>query len=292
MDANNAVEELQVATGWKDISLVGESIVLRFDIQEMKCITGLKQGTDCLYLEFDEFKQIPISFLVTQGNTVHQYWTIGNRLHRTGDLPAYVAYDPDKDRILRRWYWNGLKHRLTGPAQEMTKGFKVADIDGFSNFYQETWDYMTLEWFQEGFPSRFPYCAKATLEEGQRIKNKTTNRVQSPREDLPALVVENCTLEWDNFKPNQEFRPVKAMIMELRELHNSDGEITGRECSQCDFTWQRGEDIFPAQQHTAFNEVFKCDLFPLIDLWGPFYREEDTEFILITEFNRIDGSSK
>ena len=291
MDANNIVGEMQIATGWKDISLVGESIVLRLDIEEMKCITGLKQGNDCLYLEFEDFKQIPISFLVTQGNTVHQYWTIGDRLHRTRDLPAYVAYDPDKDRIIRRWYWNGLKHRTTGPAQEMTKGFKVTDIDGFSNFYQETWNYMTLEWFQEGFASRFPYCAKATLEEGQRIKNKTTNRVQSPRKDLPALVVESCTLEWDNFNPSMEFRPVSATILELRELNDGE-QVTGRECSLCDFTWQRGSDVFPAHEHTAFNETFKHDLFPLIDLWGPFYREEDTEFILITEFNRIKEDSK
>jgi len=291
MDANNIVGEMQIATGWKDINLVGDSIVVRLDIAEMKCITGLKQGNDCLYLEFEEFKQIPISFLVTQGDTVHQYWTIGQRLHRTNDLPAYVSYDPDNDRIIRRWYWNGLKHRTTGPAQEMTKGFKVSDIDGFSDFYQETWDYMTLEWFQEGFASRFPYCAKATLEEGQRIKNKTTNRVQSPRKDLPALVIESCTLEWDNFNPSMEFRPVSATIMELRELNDGE-QVTERECSRCDFTWQRGDDVFPANDHTAFNEMFKHDLFSLVDLWGPFYKEEDTEFILITEFNRINEDSK
>ncbi len=291
MDANKIVEELQIATGWKDISLVGASIVFRLDIQDMKCITGLKQGSDCLYLEFEEFKQIPISFLVTQGDTVHQYWTIGDRLHRTNDLPAYVAYDPDKDRIIRRWYWNGLKHRTTGPAQEMTKGFKVVDIDGLGNFYQETWDYMTLEWYQEGFASRFPYCAKATLEEGQRIKNKTTNHVQSPRKDIPALVVVDCILEWDNFNPSQEFRPVSATIRELRELNDGE-QVTGRECSQCDFTWQQGSDVFKAVDHKEFNEVVKNDFISLIDLWGPFYKEEDTEFILITEFNRINEGSK
>lgn len=287
MDANQIISDLQIATGWKWISLVNDTIVLKFTLDEMKCIKGIKQGNDCLYIEYPEFKDIPLSFLVTVQDTVHQYWVLGSRLHRTNDLPAYVSYDPNEDRIIRRWYWNGLKHRTTGPAQEMTKGFKVEDLAGFPNFYQESWDYMTLDWFQEGFASRFPYCATAVLNDGQRIKNKKTNRVQSPRSDLPALIVESAELTWDNFKPSDQFRPVSASLAEFRESHDNEGLITSRECSRCDFTWKRGTDVYEASEHTAFNEEFKGTLFALIDLWGPFYSDDSTEFLVISEFERM-----
>ena len=291
MDANQIITDLQIATGWKHISLVNGTIVIKFDISEKKLVKGLKEGNDCLYLEYPEYKDIPLSFFVTSQETVFQYWVIGSRLHRTNDLPAYVSYNPIDDRIIRRWYWNGLKHRVVGPAQELTEGFKVEDLAGFSNFYQESWDHMTLEWYQEGFASRFPYCATATLNDGHRTKSKKTNRVQSPRSDLPALFAESCEMSWDNFKPSNEFRPVIASMDEFRELHDDEGVITKRECSRCDFTWKRGDDIFNANDHTAFNEEFKGYLLSKVDLWGPFYQDDSTEFLVISEFDRIRGKS-
>lgn len=289
MDANQIITDLQIATGWKDISLVNNTIVLRFTLEQMRCVKGIKQGNDCLYIEYPEFRDIPLSFLVTSHDVVHQYWVLGSRLHRANDLPAYVSFNPKEDRILRRWYWNGLKHRTTGPALEMTEGFKVDDLAGFPDFYQESWKYMNLEWFQEGFASRFPYCAEATLNDGQRIKNKKTNRVQSPRSDLPALTAESCSMSWDNFKPSNEFRPVTASMDEFREMHDQEGVITSRECLRCDFTWKRGPDVFNANDHEAFNEEFKDGLLSMVDLWGPFYQDDSTEFLVISEFDRIRG---
>ena len=284
------VEELKVATGWKDISYVGDSFVLNLDIKEMRCIKGLKQGNDCLHLEFEDFTTLPVSFVVTVGNTVHQYWTLGRQLHRTGDRPAYIAYEPDNDRIVRRWYWNGLKHRVAGPAQEMIKGYKITDIEGISGFYQESWEYMSLAWFQEGFPSKFPYCSEATIETGQRIKNKETNRIHSPRSDLAAYTAERCEFIWDTYTGHDEFRPTSAEIIDLHEGYD-DGKLTARECGVADFNWRRGSTDFLAGDYTSFNEEFKRELFSIVDLWGKFYEDEEAEFLVISEFNRITGDT-
>lgn len=290
MDANEIVDELKVATGWKQISLVNDTIVLKFDMKEMHVINGLKQGNDSLYLTFDDFKEYPISFVVTAADSVHQYWTLGGRLHRINDLPAYVAFDPTKDRIIRKWYWNGLKHRLTGPAETMTKGFKVVEIPGFPDFYQETCEYATMTWFQEGFASRFPFCAEAKLERGQRIKHKETNTIHSPREDLPALTAEEAKFTWDTFVPSEQFRPVSADIVELSEIYDKDGKITSRACDECAFNWRRGDDIFAAEKCEQFNQLFGDELFSSVDLWGPFYPDDQIEFILISEFSRVQDS--
>lgn len=287
MDANDIIEDMKIATGWHDISFVNDTIVLRCKLSEKSVIKGLRQNSECFFLEFEDYADIPLSFLITQGDVAHQYWTLRERLHRGNDLPAYVSYDPEGDRIIRKWYWNGLKHRTTGPAREVLKGFKVNELQGFSDFYQETWELLHLDWFIEGLPSGFPYCADAKMEGGQRIRSKATNKIQSPRDDLPALIVDECTMNWDTFKPNSEFRPVSASISELREIYDREGKITNRECSRCDFTWRRGSDIFKAEDHTAFNELFKDELISMVDLWGPFYKTDSTEFIVITEFDRM-----
>jgi len=290
MTADKIVEELRVATGWPNIHLVNETIVVKMDITEMQSIKGLQKNSDNMYLEFSDFDDYSISFVVTAADTVHQYWTLGGRLHRTNDLPAYVSFDPTNDRIIRRWYWNGLKHRIAGPAQTMTKGMKAEDLPGFSGFYIESWDYMELAWFQEGFASRFPYCSEAKLERGQRIRNKETNITQSPRDDLPALVAEKALMSWDTFVKSDEFRPTSAEITELREIYNRKGEITSRDCSMCDFNWRIGDRQFSAEEYSHFNEQFKDELFSMIDLWGPFYKDSQTEVLVISEFSRVTDS--
>ena len=88
MDATDIIADMKVATGWNDISLVNETIVMRFDISDMKVISGLEQGKENMYLDFEDFKECPISFVVTMGDAVHQYWTLGDKLHRVNDLPA------------------------------------------------------------------------------------------------------------------------------------------------------------------------------------------------------------
>ena len=287
---DTTVRELKIATGWENINYVGDSFVIKLGIQEMRCVKGLKQGNDCLHLEIEDFRDLPISFVVTAGDTVHQYWTLGRQLHRTNDRPAYVAYDPGNDRIIRRWYWNGLKHRVTGPAQEMIKNYKVTDVEGMNDFYQESWEYMSLAWYQEGFPAKFPYCSEATIETGQRIKDKSTNRIQSPRADLAAYTAERCEFIWDSRTSQDAFRPTSAEIIDLPEGYDN-GKLTTRECGVADFNWKRGDTDFPADEHTSFNEEFKRELFSIIDLWGKFYKDEEAEFLVISEFNRITGDT-
>jgi hypothetical protein len=172
----------------------------------------------------------------------------------------------------------------------MIKSYKVADIEGISGFYQESWEYMSLEWFQEGFSSKFPYCSEATIETGQRIKNKETNRIHSPRGDLAAYTAERCEFIWDTRSPQAGFKPTSAEIIDLSELYDETG-FKSRTCSICDFNWRRGSTDFLANDHTAFNEEFKGELFSIVDLWGKFYEDEEAEFLVISEFNRITEST-
>ena len=72
-------------------------------------------------------------------------------------------------------------------------------------------------------------------------------------------------------------------------MDNNEGKITTRECTDGEFNWRRGTDFFGAADNRVFNEEFQDSMFTTIDLWGPFYPDDQTEFVIISEFNRIRG---
>ena len=134
------VDKIKIATGWERVAKVNDSYVLSFGMGDIPVIKGLvvDQAADTFYLEFEEFKPLPISFLVNIGDSYNQYWTINKRLHRTGDLPAYVSYDETKSSIVRRCYWNGLLHRTNVPSRETISRFEreeLAEIPDIKNNY-------------------------------------------------------------------------------------------------------------------------------------------------------------
>lgn len=87
------VDKIKTATGWERVAKVNNSYVLSFSMSDIPVIKGLVTdlANDTFYLEFEEFKPLPISFLVDIENNRNQYWTVNRRLHRAGGLPAYVS---------------------------------------------------------------------------------------------------------------------------------------------------------------------------------------------------------
>lgn len=292
MDVDVILADLKLATGWQKITWNGEYFVFVLNIQDMRVIKGLKQGYNCLYLNFESFTQLPISFVVRVNNTIHQYWVIGNNLHRTNDRPAYAAYNADQQRVCRRWHWNGLLHRENGPAKELIKGYTVVDLDGFDGYLQESWSFKNIEWFQEGFPCVFPCITSAELSSGTKITNKKTGLLHSPRPDLISFWTDGTTLVWDSAKDTKEFRPTSGRTHALAEVYDN-GNMVRRECGDIDFNWAQGASEFRASDYTNFNnELINGELFSMLNLWGDLYQDDAIEVMLLTEFNRIGMDSK
>jgi hypothetical protein len=285
-DITDIVDAIKIATGLNDVHYEGDSFVLRVNINKLRMVKGLGYSSNSIYLNFEEFKQYPISFLITTENTIHQYWTIRNRLHRQNGKPAYVSIDPRKDSVIRRWYWNGIEHRVDGPAKEMITGFKSTDATGMDGYVKESWDTMHMSWFREGFPVKFPFVRSAILGEGQRIKKKDTGLMQSPRKDLSSFHCHHTELTWSNDGEVDMLRPLCAGFTNLTEWHD-EGKVVDRYCNIADVTWKHGNNIYTNDNVIPFNEHFRDTLLNEVDLWNSFYRDEQDEFILITEFDRF-----
>lgn len=294
-DSEKIVDELKIATGWQRISYVSDAYVIGFNLTDMQTIKGLIQGQDCFSLNFSAFDNLPLSFYVTARDnhglmSTYQYWTVNGRMHRIDDRPSYVSYDESKNRIIRRWHWNGLLHRVNGPAKEMIKGFRVTDnLDGYAGYSKEDWELMALEWWKEGFQCKFPNPQEATVETGWRLRNKKTKKIDSPRDDLSSWGADLVNIRWD--APHKDvvqdmFIPTTLEMDDLIEWYK-DGVLKDRTCSRADFQWTRNGRAM-TDSFTKFNEAIKVSIISELGLWqGPFYPTSEVEFLLLAEYERM-----
>lgn len=295
------VEKIKIATGWERVAKVNDSYVLSFGMGDIPVIKGLvvDQAADTFYLEFKEFEPLPISFLVNIGDSYNQYWTINKRLHRTGDLPAYVSYDETKSSIVRRWYWNGLLHRTNGPARETINNFEREELDELPDHYKESWVTMRLEWWEEGMQSCYESPCKADVYSGWRYRKKSNNALDNFDKDSPAFGANLVNISWmPGYKSTKYLDALVPYRAELRDLveYYKDGKYQKREAEQTNFDWVRNGKILEDHQdekQCAFNNMVNESLLSSFNLWKrPFYKDEEAEFLTIAEFGRVydDGN--
>jgi len=283
------VREIKFATGHSNVSFVGDSYVLAFEIKQAKLIKGLRMCKDAFSLDFESFENLPISFLVSIGDAAHQYWTVNRRLHRAGGRPSYVAYDPKTNRGIRRWHWNGMLHRTNGPAKEMITGFKVETVlPTMDHHYKESWDSMNYEWWTEGMSAKYPYPQCCTISNGWRIKRKSDKRLDSPREDLASFGMSMLDMRWDisNHEDTDTILPMHLEAGDLVEWFRAD-EYLDRTAAFVDITWSRGGKKLG--DLSQLNEVVSERLIKDLGLWNaPFYKDEEVEFLVLSEYNRLE----
>lgn len=291
-DSATILTEMKTATGWPNITVSNDgTYILEFGLTDVPVIKGLRQGRNNFILDFESFNGLPISFLVTIGTATHQYWTLNGQQHRANDKPAYVGVDPAENRYIQRWFWNGVAHRPRGPAKILMSGVGTSDVEGFRGYRMMTWEMAAYEWWREGFQCKYPDPSSALVSKGQTIINRETGRVDSPRGDLAAFSCQGAEFEWGYTEHQKKvledaFLPNKGEVVELSETY-ADGEMTGRSCFMVDFSWWRNGRLI-ADGLTKFHEEIKTNLIADLGLWdGPFYGKEDTEFLVLAEYERV-----
>ena len=291
------VNKIKTATGWESVAKVNDSYVLSFDMNDIPVIKGLviDQAADTFYLEFEEFASIPISFLVKLGDNYNQYWTVNKRLHRSGDLPAFVSYNRHNDivsEIIRRWYWNGLLHRTTGPARETICGYEREELDELPHHYKEKWSLMKLEWWEEGIQGHYESPCKADIYNGWRYRKKSNNALDNFEKDAPAFGANLINISWlpgyMSTKQLDALVPYRAELSDMVEYYIN-GQYQKREADGVAFEWAKdGVIINPVSDHVSFDDIVKKNLLNGFNLWKkPFYKDEEAEFLTIAEFGRI-----
>lgn len=301
---DHLLDEIKAATHWHDVKKVDDAYVITFDFKDFRHIIGLARGEemDSFYLNFDSLRQVPISFLVSLGSSTVQYWTLNQRLHRTGGRPALTSITPEGFRpttetytIARRWFWNGMPHRLDGPAVQKINGYQASINEGYLT---ESWDGMNLIWIIEGQPACYPHPQQAKLFNGSCVRDARTKQYHQSG-DYPAFHADEATFHWqvsstDEFKDH--LVPLCAEISGFREYYER-GKLINRDADHLEMEWShRGKDLSKITDLNSFiDALMSTGLLRKLDFWkGPFYSRAGIELMVLTEFQKwcdLDESS-
>ena len=161
MDSKKVIDDLTLATGWKDIHYTKKkdesegTFVFSFPVTDFRFIKGLRSSgvEKSIFLDFPSFNDLNLSFLVYQPhdqNDITQYWTRNRRLHRINDQPAFIRHRVADDikgaYVMREWYWWGMLHRELGPARETYRDYRCIYPDDTPYHYSVGWSNLKLEW--------------------------------------------------------------------------------------------------------------------------------------------------
>lgn len=290
LEHEDVIQEIKMATGYDNVYFVKNSYVIDFDITKSHCIKGLRTCKNSFVLDFEFLNGMPISFLVRTklGNILSQYWTLNGQLHRGHDLPATVFIDEEKQTIIRKWYWNGVLHRTNGPAKQRIVNYQVDyDLKEFPYHFKESWDELNQEWWSEGYSCLYPTPKICSIDTGYHLKRKLDKVLDSPAEDFPAVVYDRGIIEWDN---NEEdaLLPKEIEFVSLQEWYEN-AKFLDRNALKLMTAWVQGNKEI-AYFYEIDNFVLKHFLNDL-GLWSaPFYRKDDIEFLLLSEYDKLKDS--
>lgn len=257
MGSETVRDQIIAATGWPHVFVAPTSYVIRLTEGDDRNITGLCKSSSTLYLDFDDFAHIPISFLVEGEYYLIQYWTLNRQLHRQGDHPAKIRLtranrEAQTYQTMRRtWFWNGLAHREHGPANET---FSMYRSDGET----EEWKSGILGWWNAGISRVYPYAGHIDVGEGYRKTIRTPTRIIGEPDVSSEFFAEDLvirtnlgqslndfkgffidTIVFKSFKCTTENDKVGAVEYDYMEIkYRINGEVRTVECDGQDETYR------------------------------------------------------
>jgi len=156
---------------------------------------------------------------------------------------------------------------------------------------------LSAHWYREGVAPKFGQIISASVDDGYFMIDTQTNKYDDPENGFPAFKCERAVFNIETSPGNPSEKsaliPSQVSLPELTESYRS-GELIGRDWRPQDgsFNWHRDSNALRgAYKHKGFNElaeVLRESLSIDLGLWeGPFYKEQQTEVIVITEFDRL-----
>lgn len=278
------LDELRSATGWTGVFQGRDCPVIRFTPADAHKIRGLGRTDHTYVLNYPEFRDHPISFMVDDGNTTYQYWVIGDALHRPGG-PAYVMLqgkDSNSATSVTKWMMNGIRHRTDGPAETLIDNGSY-EQDDTETFLIERWEQMTCYWFDFGLPTRFPKPMSALFSEGHRIFRTTSNRkVMHDLGEEPAFRAKTAIFNWTSEQNDVcGFRPRFIIISGYQREYNADTPGL-HSCERLEqLHWVLNGDLKEAPREKL--DDIATTLFPRWNIWeGPFFEDEQNEMMALS----------
>lgn len=281
------LEELKSALNWSGVYQGHDSLIVVFNEAESSAIQGIKNNDDCFYLNYPEYQNNLISFLVIRNvNEMTQYWVLGDRLHRTTG-PAKITMNSNTAYSKQSWYYNGIKHNNCGPAEIILEGHQIISThpktleDIGPDYLIEEWDSLETYWYTHGIPSLYPTPHSALYKNGYRIFRTTSGLpVLDNFQNEPAFVANDIWINWNREGDQTTVDPFRIRHLSATGYQRSftNGLPQKHSCDRItEMSWINDGEIIESSSES--NETIRTDLFPLWNIWeGPLF-PNDQEMI-------------
>lgn len=276
------LDELRVALNWEGVFQGRDCLIVKFDMSQAGLINGLRNNDQTFYLDFPEYQQHPVGFMITHGPETYQYWTLGDRLHNNNG-PAKISMNTQTKVSHQTWCSNGLKHNPAGPAEIIYRGHTYTNIhprtqdDLGEDYVVEEFDSMECYWFEGGIAPSYPKPFTMLCENGHRIYRVTDDLpVLSDYRSEPCFEAAKLIGNWDretDYRTNDPFRLRNVTAIDYTRRY-SDGVPKSQGCSSLSrlFWIIQGESEETSEEK---REQVQRDLFPLWNIWeGPLFADE------------------
>lgn len=292
------LDEIKSALNWHNITMGPEGLIVRLNESDMGLIQGLKSNDQCIYLDHPEFQSIIVSFLITiSPHEWHQYWTLGDKLHRN-DGPAMISVIETSSGVYTTrstYYMNGMKHRTDGPAEIIIKDQRSSNIHPRTlesvndNTVIEEWGSLTAYWFTTGTEANYPLPYSAEYTNGIRIFHIIDGQMRlGDYEELPAMEAGQVVVNWMD-ADEASFRPTSIKFIGYNRSY-TDGEFNRHVCGQLvSAKWIMRDEPVDA----ANNDNMRNDLFPNWNIWdGPFFSDNQELTFTLQEVTKITNDQQ
>lgn len=282
------LEELKHALNWDGVIQGSDCFVIHFTMNDIHKINGIRSNGDCYHLGFPEFQKNLISFLITDGDEMFQYWVLGDRLHRANG-PARIYHHSIKKTSQISYFDNGLLHNDGGPAELVLTNHYTDRINPLtmeeipSTYIIDHWDEMQLYWFTRGEPSLYPKPHSAVYTNGYRVFD-TEQKPQS-YDNLSGFYAKTGMVNWKRGVSLTEIEPFRVRYLKFDNyrMDYSEGKFVKHSCDNLTTRWiSNGNNL--EVKNPKINRTLKTDLFERWNLWnGPFFSDTQEEMFTYQE---------
>lgn len=276
------LEELRNALNWEGVFQGRDCLIVKFDLAQAGLVNGLRNNDQTFYLDFPEFMEHPVAFMVTNGPETFQYWVLGDRLHRNAG-PAKVSMNTETKTSHQTWFSNGLRHNPHGPAEIIYKGHSYTDVHPRTqdpvgeDYIVEEFDEMECYWFEGGIPPQYPKPFTMYCQNGHRIYRLTDAvPVLSDFRGEPCFEADKLVGNWAREGDLLTDDPFRLRYVVARDYTRrySNGEAKAQDCAELSaLNWIIQGELQDTTEDKRSH--VKRDLFPLWNIWeGPLFADE------------------
>jgi len=285
------LNELKTALNWTGVFQGSDCLVIHCDENDLGLLTGVKSNNNCFFLDYPEFQDQPVSFVITRGPETFQYFVLGDRLNRNNG-PALIRNNEATRTSHLTYFENGLKHNDNGPAEIIIRGQSVSNIhprtldDMGSSYLVEEWNEYEAYWFDRGVQSLYPFPHSMLCRNGHRIFRTTGSKfVLDDYEDEPAFTTQSLICNWSREGSALEDDAFRVRSMVLADYYRKFKDDTPQThgCAEIKkIGWVSNGELTDSPREK--RERVRLDLFPNWNIFeGPFFPDDMEKIFAITE---------